>query len=231
MNASQVLGVPKTVGFSIPGCEPEPEPLGTENVAPVWVGGPLKTLLLLPPTSIPTPWSTGLLDAEWALLQRRSPRGPLGLSLTTKYFFFSSNVEERPPRPSTHLRLFLQETKIVDFWPRQREMKPPCANHLAFLLNPTASRDWCHSMGSWKSFSPFWGELHNILMKPTGFDPSWITFLRTVLFRKLTRVSIMLTICPKIWCPYLTVTPILICGDTPLLYADVSLLLGVTFQA
>jgi hypothetical protein len=64
VNAIQVLVVPKNVGFSIPRCEPEPEPLGTENVAPVWVGGPLKTLLLLPPTSIPTPWSTELLNAE-----------------------------------------------------------------------------------------------------------------------------------------------------------------------
>jgi hypothetical protein len=36
-----VLGVPKTVGFSIPGCEPEPEPLGTENVAP-------STILVIP---------------------------------------------------------------------------------------------------------------------------------------------------------------------------------------
>ena len=41
VNASQVLGVPKTVGFSIPGCEPEPEPLGTENVAP-------STILVIP---------------------------------------------------------------------------------------------------------------------------------------------------------------------------------------
>jgi hypothetical protein len=41
VNASQVLGVPKTVGFSIPGCEPEPEPLGTENVAPL-------TILVIP---------------------------------------------------------------------------------------------------------------------------------------------------------------------------------------
>ncbi len=50
VKASQVLVVPKNVGFSIPRYEPDPNPRlpGDKNVAPVWVGGPLKTLLYYP---------------------------------------------------------------------------------------------------------------------------------------------------------------------------------------
>jgi len=85
VKASQVLVVLKNVGFSIPRYEPDPNPRlpGNKNVAPVWVGGPLKNTTSTTPYFNPDAMVHGLLTLNEPLLQRSRPHGPLGLSLTT----------------------------------------------------------------------------------------------------------------------------------------------------
>ncbi len=53
-----------------------------QNVAPVWVGGPLKHYFTNPYYN-PDAMVHVLLTLNEPLLQRSRPRGPLGLSLTT----------------------------------------------------------------------------------------------------------------------------------------------------
>ena len=79
-----MLVVPKSGGFSIPRCEPKPEPSTPwgQNVAPVWVGGPLKHYYTTPYFN-PDAMVHVLLTLNEPLLQRSRSRGPLGLSLTT----------------------------------------------------------------------------------------------------------------------------------------------------
>ena len=69
---------------------------------------------------------------------------PVFILLVPKNFFFlcleffvlfvedSISLIHLPPPPGRHLRLFLREPKIFNFWPCQRWTNPPHANHLAF---------------------------------------------------------------------------------------------------
>ncbi len=96
VKASQVLVVPKNVGFSIPRYEPETQTLDSlgKKCRPGVGGWVAKITTTTIPYVNPETMVHVLLTLNEPLLQRSRPRSPLGLSLTTSRlgtFFLEKN--------------------------------------------------------------------------------------------------------------------------------------------